>query len=125
MKYLFSLLGYASCILPCAIATLAHFPLWFSNRTQSISVISLLLLLLSLIPLWRTLKKRFFSPAPWTFWLVAFVLLTLLRNIVNGIWTVSFFALVGSLAGALFFALAKRFSKQSAQNGQANGTPSG
>ena len=125
MKLIFNILGYAFCILPCAAATLMHFPLWFTNRAQSVSVIALILLCLSLIPLWRTLKRRFFTPAPWALWLSAFVLLTLLRNIVNGIWTVSFVALGGSLIGALCFAAAKHFSQKKAQNDQASTASSG
>ena len=111
MRYLFLILGYAFCILPAAVCTIEHFPLWMSDGRQGFSAIALVLIALACVPLWRLLKDRLRSPSAWMLWLAAFVLLTLFRSIIDGLWMIALIALCGSVIGAVFFAIAKRMQK--------------
>ncbi len=102
------LLGYLFSVgLPLA-ATLSCFPLWRERGSASVLAGgTLLLIALCVLPLWRTLKAHLKSPAAWCIWLFAFLLFSLIGSIIYEMRIICFFGLVGNLAGALCFFLAR------------------
>ena len=108
MRMLFRILGITLCVLPPAIATLEHFPLWLSNGRQALSALSLLLLLLSAYPLFRILKRCLRSPSLWVLWLVLWVLLEVFLPILSAIKTIALISFPTGLLGALCFRLARK-----------------
>ena len=104
--------GYGLCILPALLSSLEHFPLWFSDRESTLSVLALLLLTLVALPFWKTLKEALKSPSAWTVWFLLWLLLSLFRNVIDGLIAVSLVAFPFSMLGALCFALAKRYGKR-------------
>ena len=105
---LFRILGVTLCVLPPAIATLEHFPLWLSDGRQALSALSLILLLLSAYPLFRILKHRLRSPSLWMLWLILWGVLEVFLPIFSAVKTIALISFPTGLLGALFFRLAKR-----------------
>ena len=104
----FSFLGVVFSILPPLFATAEYFPLWIERGgTAALSGIAFVLLLLSIYPLTRILRRRWRSPSMPLFWGGIWLLLTVLRRIIDGVIAVAFFGLLGNLCGMLFFHLAK------------------
>ena len=67
--------AFAVSILPAAICTCCYFPLWINRGPATIiSGISLILILISAIPLFKLLRKHFTSASAYMVWLVLFVL---------------------------------------------------
>lgn len=96
-----SVLGYALCILPPAVAVLEHFPVWLSKDERSaFSALGLCLLFLCCLPFWKALKAWLRTPSVWRMWLFLFLLLWLGRPLAEGLIAVSFSGAVGSIAGA-------------------------
>lgn len=102
------ILGILLSVVPPAIATLEFFPLWLSEGKTAVSALSLVLLLLSAIPLFRLLKKHLQSPAPWMLWLCLWIALRAFLPIATAIETIALVAFPTSLLGAVCFRLAKR-----------------
>ena len=101
-------LGLILSVAPPAIATLEFFPLWLSEGETTLSALSLLLLLLSAIPIFRLLKKHLHSPAPWMLWMVLWLFLRAFLPIATAIETIALIAFPTSLLGAVCFRLAKK-----------------
>ena len=103
------LCGYLFSVGMPFTATLSCFPLWKERgSTAVLAGGTLLLLAFCLLPLWRTLKEFFKSPAVWTLWLFAFLLFSLVGSIIYEMRIICFFGLLGNLIGALCFRLARR-----------------
>ncbi len=111
MSRVFTLLGFAFCILPPALSTLSFFPLWLAGGERSLSAIALILLTLCALPLFRFLKAHLRTPSAWMLWLALFLFLSLFRAIADGLWMISLVAFLGSLLGALCFFIAKHTRK--------------
>ena len=106
------ILGLFLSVLPPAIATLEFFPLWLSEGTTTLSALSLLLLLLAAIPIFRLLKKHLHSPAPWMLWLVLWLALRAFLPIASAIETIALVAFPTSFLGAVCFRVAQRRDKR-------------
>lgn len=102
------LLGLLFSVLPPALATLEFFPLWLGNGRTAISAISLVLLLLAAIPLFRILKRHLRTPAPWMLWFVLWLLLRAFLPIAAAIEEIALISFPTSLIGAFCFSLAKK-----------------
>ena len=102
------ILGLVLSVLPPAIATLEFFPLWLTEGRTTLSALSLVLLLLSAIPIFRILKKHLRSPAPWMLWLILWLGLRAFLPIAAAIETIAFISFPTSILGAVCFRLAKR-----------------
>ena len=102
------ILGLVLSVLPPAIATLEFFPLWLTEGKTTLSALSLVLLLLSAIPIFRILKKHFHSPAPWMLWLILWLGLRAFLPIAAAIETIALISFPTSILGAVCFRLAKR-----------------
>lgn len=108
MKRALSVFGYVLCIVPPALATLEFFPLWLTDGEKSISALSLLLLCISAVPLFRAYRRHVKTPSAILLWLALFLLMTAFRSIVNEIRCVALVGLVSSLPGTLCIFFAKR-----------------
>lgn len=107
--------GLAFCTAPVVAATLLYFPLWKEKGSATVlSGFALLLIILSLVPFFNTLKRLLRSPAAHTMWFILFVIFFLLSKIASEMTVISFVGFLGNLIGALFFSAAK---KRSARNG--------
>ena len=102
------ILGLVLSVLPPAIATLEFFPLWLTEGKTTLSALSLILLLLSAIPIFRILKKHLRSPAPWILWLILWFSLRAFLPIATAIETIALVSFPTSMLGAVCFRLAKR-----------------
>ncbi len=104
----FHILGAVFSVLPPLLATAEYFPLWIERGgTATLSGIAFVMILLSLYPLCRILRRRRRSPSMPILWGAIWLLLTVLRRIIDGVIAVAFFGLLGNLCGMLFFRLAK------------------
>ena len=94
--------------LPPFIAVITYFPLWKSMGAEyALSGFTLLLLMLSALPLYKAIKSFLKSPSAWTVWLVLFLLFLMLSRIVNQMTVISLAGLLGNLIGAFLFKLAR------------------
>ena len=95
------------------VATLAQFPLWIENSAEAtMSGLCLVLLGLSAIPFFKQLKEYFKSPSAWVVWGIIFVVLILMRSIINQIVVVAFAGFVANTAGAGIYNVGKIISNK-------------
>ena len=104
-------LGFSLCTLPPIICTLLYFPLW-KESTKALSGGVLLLVLISVIPIYKLIKKHFESPASYTVWLLLFIIFFALSRIAMEMTVISFVGFVGNLVGAFLFRLARRKKRE-------------
>ena len=117
MKRLLRIFGILLSTVPPALAILEYFPLWLAKGKTAVSAISLLLLLLAAIPLFRLLKHRFKTPAPWSLWLILWLFLKIFLPIAEALKTIAFISFPTCLFGAVCFHYAKK--TEQAENGKA------
>ena len=107
------ILGFALCILPPAICTLMYFPLWkVVGYEHCIAGGVALLLALSIIPLYKLLRRWLESYSSYLLWLVLFLLFFALSRIAEQMTVISFVGFVGNLLGAICFRIAGRYSRK-------------
>ena len=95
------------------VATLTQFPLWVEQSAEAtMSGLCLVLIGISALPFLKQLKAYFKSPSAWVVWSIIFVLLLLLRNIIDQILIVSFAGLLSNLIGAGLFNIGKRVGEK-------------
>ena len=105
--------AFAISILPAAICTCCYFPLWINKGPATIiSGISLILILISAIPLFKLLKNHFASASAYMVWLVLFVLFFMLSRIANEMTVISFVGFITNVCGAILFRIAKRVNEK-------------
>ena len=103
-----SVCGYALCILPPAAAVLEHFPVWLAaDERSAFSAIGMCLLALCCLPFLRALKAWLRTPSAWRMWLCLFLVLWLGRPLAEGLLAVSFFGVLGSIAGAVLLKMGR------------------
>ena len=115
---LLRLLGLFCSVLPPLFATAEHFPIWVKEGGgTALSGVVFFCLLLSALPLWKILRRRFRSPSvPFVFGFL-WLFLSLFRRIIDGVIAVTFFGMLGNLAGALLFRLAAK-ERRDLKNGE-------
>ncbi|MBQ7387365.1 MAG: hypothetical protein IJW03_04270 [Clostridia bacterium] len=102
--------GILLCIVPPTVCTLLYFPLWFeSGSTKSIAGGAALLLVLCAMPIFKLLKQHLVSPASYVFWLIAFIVFSLVSRIAYEMTVITFVGFVSNAVGAVCFAFAKRY----------------
>lgn len=98
--------GIAASTLPVAACTLSYFPLWKERGDGALlSGFAVLLLLLSFMPLYKSLRRLLHSPAVYTMWFIAFLLFFTVSKIANEMTVICFVGFISNLIGALFFKL--------------------
>ena len=108
MKRTLQIAGYALCVLPPVLATLEFFPLWVTNGEKGLSALSLLLLAVSAVPLWRAYRRYVKNPSALLLWLALFLSLTAFRSIIDEIRCIALIGLASATPGTLCFFFAKR-----------------
>ena len=109
-RLLFNALGIAVSVIPVSVAIFSYFPLWISrNDTSLLSGISLLLICLAIVPLFKYLKQFWHSPSAPLMWFLAFILFFLLSRIASEMTVISFVGFVSNLIGTVCFRISKRY----------------
>lgn len=94
-------------------ATLTQFPLWIEHSAEAtMSGLCLVLIGLSILPFIKAIKEYFKSPSSWVVFGIIFVLLLLLKNIIDQILVVSFAGLIANLAGAGLYSWGNHLQKK-------------
>lgn len=97
-------LGALLCIAPPAVATLCFFPLWVEKSSSAtVSGLSLILILISIIPLLRIIKEYISSPSATLVWIIVGVFCLAFKSIVEQILVISFVGALSSIAGTIVF----------------------
>ncbi len=97
-------LGALLCIAPPAVVTLCYFPLWVEkSSTATLSGLSLIMILVSIIPLFRILKNHLSSPSAPIVWILICVFCLAFRSIIDQMLVISFVGGVSSIAGFIIF----------------------
>ena len=108
-RILWRTLGLVLCVVPVAASVLSYFPLWCEKGGGAVvSGFSVLLLMLSIIPLGKHLKEFFKSPSGYMLWLVMFVIFLLLSKIAEEMTVISFVGFIGNALGAIAFKFAEK-----------------
>ncbi len=101
-KNILHFLGILVCVLPPLICTLLYFPLWKSAGAEYvISGGAALLLLLSVVPLYKYIRKLLESAASYILWLIIFLFCFLLSKVIAEVTVIAFVGFVSNLAGAV------------------------
>ena len=109
-RLLFNALGIAVSVIPVSVAIFSYFPLWISRNDASfLSGISLLLICLAIVPLFKYLKQFWRSPSAPLMWFLAFILFFLLSRIASEMTVISFVGFVSNLVGSVCFRISKRY----------------
>ena len=88
------------------IATLTQFPVWIEKSAEAtVSGVVLVLALLSCMPLLKYIKSFIKSPSIPIVWLIIFVMLTVLRNIIDQMIVVCFVGVISNTIGTLIYKL--------------------
>ncbi len=107
-RKLFYLLAIIFSTVPPLAAVLSYFPLWKSlGREYALCGFTLLLLLLSAVPLYNAVKRLFSSPSVCMLWLIFFLIFTTLSKIVDQMIVISFVGLIGNIIGSVLFRLSR------------------
>ncbi len=105
------LAGLAMCIIPPVAATLLYFPAWTARGGEyMLSGIGVLLVLLSAVPMYKSISRCLRSAASYTLWLILFLIFFLLSRIADELTVISFFGTIGNIVGAVFFKISKKLS---------------
>ena len=101
-------------VLPPAVVTLCHFPLFVAKSSDAtFSGITLLMLLICMIPFWRKIgemKKFLFSASTPVLWLICFGIFYFLAEIASTVVYISLAGLGGSCASAVLVRIGKRYA---------------
>ena len=116
-RLLFNALGLAISVIPVTVSVFSYFPLWIERGDASIlSGISLILIGLAAVPLYKYFKQILRSPSAPVMWLIAFILFLSLSRIADEMTVISFVGLISNLIGSLIFKLARRYGKEEVKN---------
>ena len=108
-RLIFSVLGVITSVLPPLFAVLSFFPLWKERGAETIlSGISLCLILISAVPLFRYIKRILYSPSAPMLWFFVFILFIALSKIADDITVIAFIGFISNLIGTIFFTIAKK-----------------
>lgn len=103
------------------IATLICFPVWIERSTSAtISGIAVFGILLSIIPAFKLIKKKAWTPSAWLIWAILSVFFLTLRNIINEMAIVSVTGAVSNVIGAFVYKLGERLDKLGGKNNEQN-----
>lgn len=99
------------CITPPALAIFLYFPAWISRGDGSaVSGLGLILILMTLSPIFKLIKAHFGSLSSYTMWFISFAVFFMLSKIAREMTVISFMGFIGNLVGAVFFRMARKKS---------------
>lgn len=118
-QLLFNALGIIVSVIPVTVAIFSYFPLWMARKDASVlSGISLLLICLAIVPLFKYLKQLWHSPSAPIMWFISFVIFLMLSKIADEMTVISFVGFTTNLIGMLFFKIAKKYGKEEKNEGR-------
>lgn len=114
VKYtVLTILGAVLCIAPPVVATFMYFPLWVATSSSAtVSGLSLILILVSIIPIIRIVKKIIETPSIPIVWAIICVFCFAFKSIIDQVLVISFVGTLSSLAGMFIFWLRKKGAKE-------------
>lgn len=100
-------------VLPPFIATIAQFPIWIEKSADAtLSGVFIVLAFLSCIPFLKQIKAFIKSPSVPILWLVMFVFLTALSNIISQMIVVCFVGAISNAVGAIIYKLGDSIDRE-------------
>lgn len=107
LRLLLKALAVALCVIPVTVSILCYFPVWRAAGGEVLlSGVTMLLLALASLPLYKFIAQRLRSPAAYTVWLIAFLIFLSLSKIADEMVIISFTGFVGNALGAIVYRLA-------------------
>ena len=108
ISLLLRLVSIVLCVVPVTVSILCYFPVWRAEGGEVLlSGVTMLLLALASLPLYKLLAHRLRSPAAYTVWLIAFLIFLALSKIADEMVVISFTGFVGNAIGAIVYRLAE------------------
>ena len=118
-RLLFNALGIMISVIPVTVSIFSYFPLWIARKDASVlSGISLLLICLAIVPLFKYLKQFLHSPSTPIMWFISFIIFLMLSKIADEMTVISFIGFTTNLIGMLFFKIARKYSKEEEDEGR-------
>lgn len=112
-RLFFNALGLAVSIIPVTAAILSYFPVWARRGDSSIlSGISLVLVAIALVPLYKHVRAALRSPSAPLMWFFSFLLFLLLSRIADEMTVISFVGFVTNVLGSLCFKRARMYAPE-------------
>lgn len=109
LKLLLRAFGLLSCVVPPVICTLSYFPLWReAGGEELICGTTALLLMISVIPFYKHIKRLFETSASYVLWLAIFLFCFLMSKVINEITVIAFVGFVGNAVGAILLKLGEK-----------------
>ncbi len=109
VRFLLHYTGLLACILPPIICTLSYFPLWREGGgEQLICGGTALLLIISVIPFYKYIRKLLESAASYVIWLIIFLFCFLMAKVIDEVTVIAFVGFVGNILGAALMKLSER-----------------
>lgn len=94
-------------------ATMTQFPMWINRSAgATVSGTFVLFALLSAIPFFKQIKAFFKSPSVWVMWIIMFVVLVVLREIIDEMLVICFVGAIANIIGAALYKVGERCEKQ-------------
>lgn len=103
-------------ILPPLVATLTQFPIWIETSAEAtVSGVAMLLVFFSCIPALKYIKAFIKSPSVPIVWLVVFVMLTMLNNIIDQMIVVAFIGVISNTLGTILYKIGEKYTPRKEQ----------
>lgn len=99
-------------MIPPIACTISYFPLWSEAGAEYlISGGAALLIILSMIPLYKYIRKILESCASYILWLLIFIFCFLMSKVIGEITVISFVGFVGNIVGATLMKVSENIQK--------------
>ena len=99
-------------MIPPIACTISYFPLWSEAGAEYlISGGAALLIILSMIPLYKYIRKILESCASYILWLLIFLFCFLMSKVIGEITVISFVGFVGNIVGAALMKVSEMVQK--------------
>lgn len=103
-------------ILAPLVATLTQFPIWIDKSAEAtVSGVAMLLVFFSCIPALKYIRAFIKSPSVPIVWLVVFVMLTMLNNIIEQMIVVAFIGTISNTIGTVLYKLGEKYTPRKEQ----------
>lgn len=103
-------------ILAPLVATLTQFPIWIDKSAEAtVSGVAMLLVFFSCIPALKYIKAFIKSPSVPIVWLVVFVMLTMLSNIIDQMIVVAFIGVISNTIGTVLYKMGEKYTPRKEQ----------
>ena len=118
-RLLYNTLGLAISIIPVSIAIISYFPIWAKRNDSSLlSGLSLILIAVALVPLYKHIRQALKSPSAPLMWFFSFAIFFLLSRIADEMTVISFVGFITNIIGSLLFKAAKKLEKEADNEGR-------